>query len=132
VNISLRQRIFLWYALAISLLIVGLVFAAQRIMVESLRTALDERLQERTDVVAKAVVTSPPQTKHEAYELVELLVEQRLPYVPAVLRITDSNRTVLATFGDIPDPIVPTCNRLREIIFALDFLRKLGQQSYSS
>lgn len=110
-NISLRQRIFLWYALAISLLIVGLVFAAQRIMVESLRTALDERLQERTDVVAKAVVTSPPQTKHEAYELVELLVEQRLPYVPAVLRITDSNRTVLATFGDIPDPIVPIMDR---------------------
>lgn len=110
-NISLRQRIFLWYALAISLLIVGLVFAAQRIMVESLRTALDERLQERTDIVAKAVVTSPPQTEREAYELVELLVEQRLPYVPAVLRITDSNRAVLATFGDIPDPIVPIMDR---------------------
>lgn len=94
-----------------SLLIVGLVFAAQRITVESLRTALDERLQERTEVVAKAVVTSPPRTEHEAYELVELLVEQRLPYVPAVLRITDSNRTVLATFGDIPDPIVPIMDR---------------------
>lgn len=110
-NISLRQRIFLWYALAISLLIVGLVFAAQRIMVESLRTALDERLQERTEVLAKAVVTSPPGTRHEAYELIELLVEQRLPYVPAVLRITDSNRAVLATFGDIPDPIIPIMDR---------------------
>ena len=110
-NISLRQRIFLWYALAISLLIVGLVFAAQRIMVESLRTALDERLQERTEVLAKAVVTSPPEVEHEAYELIELLVEQRLPYVPAVLRITDSSRTVLATFGDIPDPIIPIMDR---------------------
>jgi len=80
-------------------------------MVESLRTALDERLQERTEVLAKAVVTSPPEVEHEAYELIELLVEQRLPYVPAVLRITDSSRTVLATFGDIPDPIIPIMDR---------------------
>jgi len=108
---SLRSRLFLWYALAISILVIGLTFAAQQVMVTSLRVEIDDRLQERTEVVAKAIISNPG-TSREHYEiLIEQLTEQQLPFVPAVLRISDSQRNVLATFGDIPDPMAPILDR---------------------
>jgi len=106
-KISLRRQIFLWYSLVIPLIIVGLAFVAQQVMVEGMRTDLDQRLEERTDIVADAIMLGP-KLSHEAYDpLVEWLAEQELPYVPAILRVADPKGNVLATFGDIPDPIVP-------------------------
>lgn len=110
-KISLRGRLFLWYALAIPILVIGLTFAAQQVMVTSLRVAIDERLQERSEVVARAIISNPG-TSREHYEvLIEQLTEQRLPFVPAVLRISDPGRDVMATFGDIPDPMLPIMDR---------------------
>ncbi len=106
-RMSLRRQIFLWYALVIPLIITGLAITAQTILVEGLAESLDRRLEERTDVVASTIVSSPELTRKEYEELVEHLTEQRLAYVPAVLRISDSDRNVLVTFGDIPDPMLP-------------------------
>ena len=106
-KISLRQRIFLWYSIIIPAIVLGLAFVAQQVMIEGIRGDLDQRLEERTDIVADAIMASP-KLSHEAYDpLVEWLAEQELPYVPAVLRVADPKGNVLATFGDIPDPIVP-------------------------
>jgi len=106
-KISLRRQIFLWYSLIIPLIILGLAFVAQQVLVEGMRAAVDDRLQERTEIVADAIMSSP-KLSHEAYDaLVEWLAEQELPYVPAILRVADPQGNVLATFGDIPDPIVP-------------------------
>jgi len=109
-KISLRLRIFIWYSFIIIVIILGLLFVAQRVMVEGLRTNIDQRLKERTDIVADAIMSSP-QLSEEAYDpLIEWLTEQELPYVPAILRIADPQGNILASFGEIPDPIVPLMN----------------------
>jgi len=110
-KISLRGRLFLWYALAIPILVVGLTFTAQQVMVTSLRAAIDDRLQERSEIIIRAIISNPA-TSREHYELlIEQLIEQQLPFVPAVLRISDPSGNVLATFGDIPDPMLPIMDR---------------------
>ena len=110
-RMSLRRQIFLWYALAIPLLILGLAFIAQQVMVASLRAAVDDRLQDRTEVVARAIISNPGTNPQDYDYLLEWLTEQQLPNVPAILRISDPERNVLATFGDIPDPMVPIMDR---------------------
>ncbi len=105
-KLSLRLRIFLWYSLVILVIILGLVFIAQQVMVEGLRTNVDQRLEERTYIVADAIMLGP-KLNPEAYDpLIDWLAEQQLPYIPAVLRVADPQGNILATFGDIPDPIV--------------------------
>jgi len=110
-RMSLRGRLFLWYALAIPMLVIGLTFAAQEVMVTSLRDAIDERLQERSEVVARAIIANPGSSGEHYELLIEQLTEQQLPFVPAVLRISDPKQGVLATFGEIPDPMVPIMDR---------------------
>jgi len=110
-RLSLREQIFLGYALVITLLMLGLAFAAQQVIVTRLRAALDDRLQERTEVVAKAIISSPVTSSQDYEDLINWLTERQLPYVPAVLRISGSERNVLATFGEIPDPLVPIIER---------------------
>lgn len=105
-KISLRLRIFLWYSVIILVIILGLAFIAQQVLVEGLRTNIDERLKERTEIVTNAIMSSP-KLSEEAYDpLIEWLTEQELPYVPAILRVADPQGEILATFGEIPDPVV--------------------------
>ena len=110
-RISLRRQIFFWYALVIPLIIVGLAFTAQTVLVDGLAEAVDRRLEERTEVVASAIVSSPDLTQRGYEDLVEYLTEQRLPYVPAVLRISDPRLNIMVLFGDIPDPMLPIMDR---------------------
>ena len=110
-RVSLRWRIFLWYTLVIPVVVVGLSFVAQRVMVDGVRAALDRQLQERTEIVASTILLNQD-LSHAAYEgLIEWLTEQQLPYVPAVLRIGDPEREVIAAFGEIPDPMLPIMDR---------------------
>jgi signal transduction histidine kinase len=110
-RMSLRGRLFLWYAIAIPVLVIGLAFAAQQVMVASLRAAIDERLQERSEVITSTIISNPGSSREHYELLIEQLTEQQLPFVPAVVRISDPGRSVLTTFGDIPDPMVPIMNR---------------------
>ncbi|OGO21025.1 MAG: hypothetical protein A2144_10985 [Chloroflexi bacterium RBG_16_50_9] len=111
-QINLRLRIFLWYSLIILVIILGLAFAAQQVLVEGLRTSIDQHLKERTEIVTNAIM-SGPKLSEEAYDpLIEWLTEQELPYVPAILRIADPRGKILATFGEIPDPIVSLMDNL--------------------
>ena len=110
-KISLRWQIFLWYALIIPLLIVVLVFIAQQVMVERLHTTGDHQLKERTEIVSSIIMSTGEISPEACEDLIEWLTEQQFVYVPAILRISDPGRNVLATFGDIPDPMVPTMDR---------------------
>lgn len=110
-RLSLRWQIFLWYALVIPVIVVGLAFTAQKVMVDGLRTTLDLHLQERTEVVASTIISNPDISRAAYDDLIEWLTEQQLPYVPAVLRISDPQHNVIATFGDVPDPMVPIMDR---------------------
>jgi signal transduction histidine kinase len=106
-RLSLRNQILVWYALVIALLIVGLAFAVERVTVAELRTAVDDRLQERSEIIARAIISNPGASREDYEDLIEQLTEEQLPYVPTLLRVSDPQRNVLATFGDIPDPMVP-------------------------
>jgi signal transduction histidine kinase len=110
-RLGLRNRILLWYALTIPAIILALALAAQQVMVARLGDALDDRLQERAEAVAKAITTTPGTTPQTYDALVEWLTEQQLPYVPAVLRLSDSERNVVADFGEIPEPLLPLLDR---------------------
>lgn len=106
-RISLRWQIFLWYAMVVPLIMVGLAFVAHQVMIEGLRAAIDNRLQERTAVVASTIILNP-EVSGKAYEnLVDWLTEQQFPYIPAVLRVSDPQRNILASFGDIPGSLIP-------------------------
>lgn len=105
-QLSLRMRIFLWYALVISVIILGLSFTTQKVSIEGLRTAIDQRLQERSGVVANAIVLNPRMRARGYENLVQRITEQQLPYVPAVLRISDPRRNILASFGDVPETLL--------------------------
>jgi len=106
-RMSLRRQLSLWYALVIPLLILIVTFIAQQIMVEGLYDAVDERLQYRTELVARAIIANPPTTTQDYYDLIKWLTEQQLPYIPAVLRISDPQQNILAAFGDIPASMIP-------------------------
>ena len=110
-RISLRRQIFLWYALVIPVIVVGLAFVAQKVMVDGVRSTLDRHLQERTEVVASTIILNPDLSPAAYEDLIEWPTEQQLPYVPAVLRISDPQHNVIAAFGDIPDPMLPIMDR---------------------
>jgi signal transduction histidine kinase len=101
----------LWYAIAIIILMLCVVLVAQQVMVTSLRRALDERLHYDTQIVAAAIINSPPETSDEAKSLIKSLTEQQFYYLPALLRICDPKHNVLATFGEVPEIMVPMLDR---------------------
>ncbi|MBI4330193.1 MAG: HAMP domain-containing histidine kinase [Chloroflexi bacterium] len=109
---SLRRQIFLWYAVTLPILVAALVLGAHQILVQGLQIAMDDRLRERSEIVAR-FITSGPRIKVEAYaEFVDWVTGQQLPYVPVVLRISGRYGTVLAQFGDIPEQLVPDMDGL--------------------
>lgn len=108
--ISLRKQIFLWYSLAIPLLVGALAFTAQQVIVETMRAAVDRRLQERTKVIANAIISNP-EISPEAYDdLIQWFTGQVFPYIPAILRISEAERIIPTTFGDVPEQIIPIMN----------------------
>ena len=54
-KISLRGQLALWYALSVPVLVFGLAFTAQEIMVYSLNHSFDDKLQERAATTATAI-----------------------------------------------------------------------------
>jgi signal transduction histidine kinase len=109
-RISLRGRLALWYLLTVPALVFGLVFIAQEVMVVSLRGELDNRLEDRANLIANAlpsILTSHP----DSYTLaIEQFAEEQLPSIPLLLRVSDDRGQVLAHFGDIPESIIPRLN----------------------
>ncbi|MDD5511531.1 MAG: ATP-binding protein [Dehalococcoidales bacterium] len=104
---SLRRQIFLWYAISIPILIIGMVLVTHQVMTASLADSVDERLQERSETVAKVIIASP-EIRNEGYEnLIELFTEEYFAYIPAIFRISDPSGNQLAIFGDVPDPLIP-------------------------
>jgi two-component system OmpR family sensor kinase len=109
---SLFQQIFLWYALVVTAMILGVALVAHNVLVSTLRASIDARLAEQSESVAEAVL-SKPVLDSEGYEnLLDELTEEELPYVPAVVRLTDPEGNQLAIFGDIPATILPGMNEL--------------------
>jgi signal transduction histidine kinase len=86
-------------------LIVGLAFVARQVLVASLRSAIDGDLQERAEMVTTTLMPWLGSRDEGYANLLEWLTEERLPSIPLVLRISDPQGNVLATFGDIPDRV---------------------------
>ncbi len=110
-RIGLRQQIFLWYALMVPLIMVGLAFVAHQVLLAGLRGAIDHRLQERTAIVSRSIILRPGESGESYEDMVHRLIEHRLPCVPAVLRMSDPHGNILTSFGDIPDPLIPLMDR---------------------
>ncbi len=108
---SLRSRIFLWYALSITALMIVITFTAQQVMINKLRTTIDERLVEISEIVTEEIITNPISSKEEYQSLIKQLTEHELRFLPAVIRISDIERNILATFGDITDLMIPIMDR---------------------
>jgi len=112
VNPSLRRRFFLWYALTVPVLILAFGFLAQGMMVEVLSDSLDDRLQQRASTVGAAILASGTTDGAGYQELLEWLIEQRLPYVPAFVQIANEDLEVVAQYGEVPDPILDSIDDL--------------------
>lgn len=110
-RISLRGQLTLWYALVIPVLVFGLAFTAQEIMVYSLRESLDDKLQERAVITASAIAEIAEDTGQTYEEVMGQLTEDDLPFVPLLLRVTDLERNILTTLGDVPHQLLPYLGR---------------------
>ena len=110
-RISLRGRLTFWYVLAIPILIFALVFTALRVMVTNLENDLEDDLRDRAEMVATAMRSSPSSDRQNYQEILSQLTEQQLPSIPLLIRISDPFGRVIATFGDIPAPIIPSLDR---------------------
>jgi signal transduction histidine kinase len=108
---SLRNRIFLWYALSITILVIILTFTAQQVMIGKLRSSIDERLVEITEIITGKIILNPLSGSDEYQSLIKQLTEQELDFLPAVIRISDAEHNILATFGDITDLMIPIMDR---------------------
>lgn len=111
-RISLRGRLAIWYLLTIPALIFGLVFTAHQVVVATLRSQVDDSLQQRAGTTAEAIRTILSGNPESYARVIEELTEDQLLSIPLLLRISDADGNILATFGDIPDSIVPRLNAL--------------------
>ncbi len=105
-RLSLKTQIFLWYALVMPVIILGLSFTTQTVSIDGLRASMDYRLQDRAAVVANAILLSPRMRARGYENLVQRVTEQQFRYVPAVLRISEPGGNILVSFGEIPEPLV--------------------------
>jgi signal transduction histidine kinase len=114
-RISLRGRITLWYAVAIPALIFALAFVAQQVLLVSLRSGLDDSLQQRTGEVLSAILTNSLSEKADTFDdEIEFLTEQEFYDIPLFLRIYGPDRTAVSRFGEIPGAVIPELNKLAE------------------
>jgi two-component system OmpR family sensor kinase len=108
---SLRARIMVWFALAITVVIFALLFTAQHVMVARLRADLDERLQLRSEMVTTAISSAHSDPTRSYAQAIQQLTEQQLVTIPLFIRVTDLQGNTVAKFGSIPASIVPTLDR---------------------
>ncbi len=108
---SLRQQIFVWYAVLLPFIFTAMAFAAQTIMVDRLRMTVDQSLLRQTQNIADILAVTPVTNPSSYNELIDWLTEQQLPYVPTILRISDPEGNVIVTFGDVPDTLLPIMDR---------------------
>jgi signal transduction histidine kinase len=98
--------------LTIPVLVFALVFTAHEIMVFSMRQVLDDSLKKRADLTANAISPIVSANPGSYAQTVKQLTEDQLPSIPLLLRVSDGNEYVLASFGDIPASILPRLNAL--------------------
>ena len=111
-KIGLRGRLVLWYLLTIPALIFGLVFIAQQVVVVSLREQVDYGLRERAELTAEGISSAVRDNPESYTQIIEELADDQFPSIPQVLRVSDRQGNILATFGEVPDPIVTRLNSL--------------------
>ena len=110
-RLSLRRRLALWLAVAMTVVIFVLVFTAYRVMVGSLRTSLNEGLQNYASLVSAEIADSKD-TGQSYADAVRSLIEEELVAAPLLTRVADPNGNVLATFGTVTESIVPKLDHL--------------------
>ncbi|MDP3063214.1 MAG: ATP-binding protein [Chloroflexota bacterium] len=110
-KISLRGRLTLWYVLTVPIVIFGLAFTAQRIMVAGLRSSLDDALERNARAVASAIVRSPPRDEGSYEQAIELVTLQELPTAPLLIRVADPRGNVLFGVGQVPTGVTASLDR---------------------
>lgn len=111
-RISLKGSLALWYVLTIPALVFALAFTAQHIIVASLRAELDNSLEKRAELVASTTVLITSGSSETYPDVFDRLNEQELSSIPLLVRVSDPQGRILATFGDIPDLLVPQLDSL--------------------
>ena len=101
-NLSLRRRMIIWYAVAIPALVLLMAFAAQQVMLAVLRANLDDGLQARTEDVVSAMLTNLGRDRQSYADEIEFLTEQEFSSVPLILRIFGPNDTVVPSSARFP------------------------------
>ena len=104
-RMSLRRQIALWYVVAMPILIFGLVFTARHIMVASMHTSLDDRLQGYADMVAGTITANSDNSSQSYTVAVRSLLKEESPVMPRLTRLADPSGNTLMTFGKIPDSL---------------------------
>jgi len=110
-RLSLRRRLALWLAVAMTVIVFVLVFTGYRVMVGSLRTSVNGSLRDYASMVGDAIVDSKD-TGQSYADAVNSLIQENLAGAPLVTRVADPNGNVLATFGPVPESVVPKLDNL--------------------
>ena len=106
-KISLRGRLALWFFLTVPAIIFVLMFTARHVIVSNMRGDLDSDLQARTQQFAKFIASNAKDSNETYTDMITRFTEQESASIPLLLRLSDTNGTILATFGQVPVSMVP-------------------------
>ncbi len=109
-TLSLRTQLLLWFGLTVILIVFGITFLTEEVVVWNQQSAIDDALQKRANMIA-AIISSDITTDEASYsEVMSELTKQELPFVPLLLRIVSPSGKVIIEFGKVSGTIVDKLN----------------------
>jgi two-component system OmpR family sensor kinase len=110
VTFSLRTQLFLWFGLAVILIVFGVTFLTEQVTVLNQERAIDDALQKRAHMVAAIISSDITTDETSYYEVISELTKQELPFVPLLLRIVSPSGKVIIEFGKVSGTIADSLN----------------------
>jgi signal transduction histidine kinase len=100
VKITLRNRIVLWYCLAVMLVVSLTTFVAGEVTLVTLQSSTDRGLKQHANTIAEILVSGINTSHLSQAEAVRALEEMSLPFLPHLIRVSAPADDVTVTFGD--------------------------------
>lgn len=109
-TLSLRTQLFLWLVLAGILIAFGVTFLSEQVTVWNMEQSLDDSLKKKAHLVA-AIISSDITTDEASYvQVMSELANQKLPFIPLLLRIVSPSGKIIIEFGNIASPNIEKLN----------------------
>ncbi|MDD5703650.1 MAG: HAMP domain-containing sensor histidine kinase [Dehalococcoidales bacterium] len=109
-RLSLRSLLSLWVAIAILIIIFGVIIATQQVTVWRLEVALNENMQKHAHTIA-SIISSDITTDEASYARVfSELSRQELSFAPSIMRVISPTGQPIIEFGEMSPALIQNLN----------------------